>query len=121
VSYNKDTGSGEFTFIYAQRPNEAQSGIEPTDHDFLTNLLNQRNNNSILQSGLMYVFGDVFGELVDMPNQIDLLRPVLIAVSDGKPHKMSDIYNAVATQLGISDEQRDEVYPSKEDKNIRIR
>lgn len=51
-----------------------------------------------------------------MPTQVDLLHPVLIAISDGNSHKMSDICYDAAIQLNISDQQLEEVYPQNTNK-----
>ena len=47
-----------------------------------------------------------------IPDFQSVMRPVLEAVSDGKPHSLSDVREAVKEAFGLSDEERKERLPS---------
>lgn len=119
----------QFDFFFAQTVEKTIRGEEPTAYDVLSSLTSDDDNHTGTmkrrkQRGIRRVFGDVLvglymtvhGNMLMMPTQEDLVRPVLVVISDGKPHKIADICDAVATQLHINSQRREEVYPTEDEK-----
>lgn len=51
---------------------------------------------------------------MSLPTVENLIHPVLMAIADGERHKMDDIYESVANQLGVSAQDRQETYKTKD-------